>query len=342
MSARSIALALFASVAALGDCGGDTIRVAENGAPAREVEYDAAGAIVVRDCGDEYEASSYTGFSSGTELFLLGIHSNDRGEVVVDDARASPHILAVSAYKAAHWRIAAAPGSGLIRVLLNGYQPQTAEVPAGVELTDLSGETSLGMYGFAWPPAAGGSNTQVLVGAVQALAGVRLSAFGGCYNASDFRIGEGRAGETGCEGAQGIGTSVESVCDPGGGVVTTSAILCEDALASCREHARLDPGLNRSCRWNSRVIFEQEVTPGACAGVKPDYPCLWAEGEGPYQAIDCASGQTLEDERGLTCDEAFRRCIVKANITYDRAVACTWADRSLVGIAFGLYGCPPP
>lgn len=348
MRARPIVLALLAAGAAPGACGGDTVQLAENGTPAKRPEpppteqaetgRDAAGAIVVHDCGSE--VSTYAGFSSGTELFLLGIHSNDQGEAFVNDSRSSPHVLAVSAFEATHWRIEAAPGSGLLRVLLSGYDPQTAEVPPGVELTDLSGEASLGMYGYAWPPAEGGENTQTLVGAVQALSGVRLSAFGGCYDASRFSVREGRAGETGCEGAQGVGTNVGMFCDTGQSFIITAGMLCEDAIANCQKNAQANPGLSLACQWNDRRIFQQELNPGACSGVESDSPCRGAEGEGPYLALDCDSGQTIQEDSGLTCDEAFRECFARAAASPAGVVSCTWADRALDAPSAGLNGCP--
>lgn len=351
MRARPIALALLAAAAAPGACGGDTVRVAENGAPAEQPESpptepaetgrDGAGAIVVHDCGDGYRVSTHAGFSSGTELFLLGTHSNDEGEAFVRDSRASPHILAVSALEATHWRIEAAPGSGLLRVLLGGYDPQTAEVPPGVELTDVSGEASLGMYGYAWPPAEGGETTQALVGAVQALSGVRLSAFGGCYDAGGFSVREGWAGETGCEGAQGVGTNVGMFCDTDQPFIITAGLLCEDAIANCKKNAEANPGLSLACQLNDRLVFQQEVTPGACSGVASEYPCQGAEGEGPYLAVDCDSGQTIQEGSGLTCDEAFRECIARAAASPAGVVSCTWAARTLEAPTVGLSGCPP-
>ncbi|HEU4411950.1 MAG TPA: hypothetical protein VFS43_42305 [Polyangiaceae bacterium] len=337
-------LAAAVAMASAGACGaGATVEVAENGAPPSRAETDATGALVVHDCGPttSSKVSTYAGTSSGTELLLLGIYSSYEGRAVVLDTRAAPHVLAVSSFQATRWVVETGAGSGLERVIVNGYDEQAIEVPPGVEVTNLSGEASLGMYGFVWPPAQGGEETSRLVGAVQALAGVRLSAFAGCQEASSFSVVDGPAGDRGCAGASGFGRYAAALCPTQLAQVITPDILCEDALAQCRRLAGDNPDRGVTCTWNDRTIFQLEKNPGDCAGVVPFHACAGAEGAAPFVATHCASGALVDGDDGqLSCDDAYRRCVRATATSLDGPVACTWGDRRFFAPEVDAADCP--
>jgi hypothetical protein len=138
----------------------------------------------------QFEAEEIT----ETELHVIGVYaaSEDEGtaEATVEVDRPADVVLVLSSYRAVNWTVTAVPFANVERVILNGYQAQTAAVPDGVEVENHSG---LGAYivpgAYEWP-GAGLFDTQALVAAVEDSTDLALATFHGCYHGSRFTLGE--------------------------------------------------------------------------------------------------------------------------------------------------------
>ncbi|MDC3956683.1 hypothetical protein [Polyangium jinanense] len=241
----------------------------------------------------------------GSELHLIGIyesHGNHGGGVHPPGAasvhveRQSSSILVLSSYEPVHWTVTAAEGVTLEKVILNGYHDQTADVPAGVAVEIHDGpDGSLGAYGYAWPHAEGGSDTQTLVAAVENLTGRALTSFHGCYQATHFtlhddlqadsscaieqgytqtsHVAEGMLecddepeGADSCAGKEAPGVYDFKFCWDQGGSMHTPDSSCEEALDNCLLNSPLNPDRSVICRFDGEVVHLREVVPGDCDG----------------------------------------------------------------------------
>jgi hypothetical protein len=135
-------------------------------------------------------------FSSacGSDLVALGINTTDpangnnsEGTTLVHVTRHGHTTLGLSAYEPTHWIVDAGPGAIVDRVFAYGYYPPRVDAPAGAVVT-VSGEQMGGAS--QWPFDDGGDDTQGYVARLQHDAGAPLAAFGGCYAATSFTVGD--------------------------------------------------------------------------------------------------------------------------------------------------------
>jgi hypothetical protein len=296
------------------------------------------GTIVrVNDCdaGAGYEINSYEGTSSGDDLLAIGVYDAG-GEAVVRDTRATPHDLALSVYEATHWRIEAAPGSGLRRVLVSGFNPQTVDAPPGVEVVDLNAGRSRRLPTiFSFAPD-GYSDPGDLVRAAQAATGGLLTAFTGCYDASDFSVNDGPgAGQPhpfdpcAAEGAPRTATAVGSDCASGREALPSAELSCEGARAACRQHAERNPGQSVSCTWDGQIVYEREAAVGACTDPGLPDACVGTQGEGSYVMSLCRTDGGYLFTQGISCSEAYDNCLLNADANPEESITCVWNDQTL-------------
>lgn len=238
----------------------------------------------------------------GPELHLIGVyetHSNHgggnhpTGAGTVHIERQGSMILGLSSYEPVDWTVTAAPGVVIEKVILNGYHAQSAVVPAGVPV-EIHDEHGFGHYAYAWPSSEGGSDTAATVASFEAAAGRAMTSFHGCYNASSFVLNndlsvtsdcavdqgyedtgfvdpETLSGACGgedpsdpCAGATGTALYTAYYCDSVGPMIITEDIACDSALLNCQYNISQNPTLSITCEWNGQMIFENELSPGAC------------------------------------------------------------------------------
>jgi hypothetical protein len=157
-----------------------------------DVVTPAPSAPITAVCG-EGAVSTFTS-PCGGGLVALGMYTTDSGNSNHSEGTTQVHVtrrghvtLGLSAYEPTHWIIDAAPGAIVDRVIAFGYYPARIDAPTGTVLT-ISNQPI--PYGYQWPFADGGSDTQAYVAALEQAAAAPLAMFGGCYATTEFTIGE--------------------------------------------------------------------------------------------------------------------------------------------------------
>ena len=139
-----------------------------------------------------YEAPAEPG---AAQLHVIGVLGPDESSgqgnhIKVHVTRAGTTILVLSSDQNAAWEVTAAPGATLERVILNGYDRQTATVPDGVPLNVFSKEDNNQFLGspraFQWPS----HHATDLVNAAEEITGETLTSFRGCGEGTSFQIDE--------------------------------------------------------------------------------------------------------------------------------------------------------
>jgi hypothetical protein len=152
--------------------------------------------VVTQACGSGM-ASSYDAPQTCTrELHVIGVYeasSNHTGpapsKVDVDLPGRGPVVLALSGYEAVSWTVTATSGTTLEAIVLTGGKQQTVVAPSGVRVNDYSGPTgSIRTYAYAYPSAAGGSDTAAHLAALEATTGLPPTSFHGCYQGTAFTL----------------------------------------------------------------------------------------------------------------------------------------------------------
>ncbi|AKT42625.1 hypothetical protein [Chondromyces crocatus] len=145
--------------------------------------------------------------SCGPELHLLSVyesHGNHgwnhhpEGEASVHVERQGPVVLALSSYEPVYWKVTAAPGVTLEKVILNGYHDQRADVPPGVPVEIYDADQMLAACAYQWPGDDQGCDTQGLVSALESVAGRSLTSFHGCYQANTFVLHDDIGASSSC------------------------------------------------------------------------------------------------------------------------------------------------
>lgn len=160
--------------------------------------------LTVRNCdvAGGYSVSTYARPEpGGPELLVLGIYEIRRGALWPDDAvegkaavrvrRTTPHVLVLSSHEPVAWTIRASPGARIERVVLDGVGRQRVRgVPRGVPVVERSGQDALSGSAYEWPGEDGGTRRLVL--GLRELTSREVTAFAGCYSASEFTVEDGR------------------------------------------------------------------------------------------------------------------------------------------------------
>lgn len=103
------------------------------------------------------------------------------GDASVVIERPGEHILVLSAYVATNWHVRLATGATVRAVELLGYDPQTVDL-GSVPVTRGTA------CGYSYPYNGGGCDTNQLLALAEAQAGVGLTTFHGCYQASSWTL----------------------------------------------------------------------------------------------------------------------------------------------------------
>lgn len=124
------------------------------------------------------------------ELHIIGVYQATDNVLTINIDRADiPLTLVLSAYEPVKFTLVLAPGVLLEHVILNGYNPHSVEGQGDAMVTDLSDNFDyIVACGYFWPDNDGGCDTPGLVAGAEALTGLQLAAFVGCYEGSSFTI----------------------------------------------------------------------------------------------------------------------------------------------------------
>jgi len=135
------------------------------------------------------------------ELHILSIYETSSNHSTTGDAsvridRPGSHVLVLSAYEATSWHVALGAGAAIRSVLLVGYEDQTVDL-ANVPVTHAAG------CGYSYPYNGGGCDTNALFSTVQSRAGVGVTTFHGCYQASQWTLRADGTATSNCNTAAG-------------------------------------------------------------------------------------------------------------------------------------------
>jgi hypothetical protein len=131
--------------------------------------------------------------AQSAELRIFAIHEatstlgdaagRARGEAAVHVDRGVRTVLVLSAHESTHWTVTA--DSGLEKVILDGRNAQSATVPAGVVVENLSGDDALAACGYADEDDC---RTADLVLGAERLTGLSMTGFVGCRLGNEFGL----------------------------------------------------------------------------------------------------------------------------------------------------------
>ena len=124
------------------------------------------------------------------ELHIIGVYQATDNVLTVNVNRADiPLTLVLSAYEPVKFTLVLAPGVLLEHVILNGYNPHSVEGQGDAMVTDLSDNFDyIVACAYFWPDKDDGCETPGLVAGAEALTGLQLAAFVGCYEGNSFTI----------------------------------------------------------------------------------------------------------------------------------------------------------
>jgi hypothetical protein len=213
-----------------------------------------------------------------------------------------PMILALSAYEPTHWIVTADPDALIERIILVGYALQTATAPAGVPVESHSfegGEVDLAAYaGYSWPYNGQGNDTSLLISeVVEPFAGRALTAFAGCYEASDFTVNGCDCPELSCAAPEAL--VVE--CGESGGTAAA-----DPAIAAWLAGATAE-----GCGEVTTTNDAPEVFPASCAGDPIPTVVTFTATDADGNTATCNSTVTVLDTAPPV-------------VTLDQTAACLW------------------
>ncbi len=110
------------------------------------------------------------------------------GRATVEWSIPGSNVLVVSAYESTEWVIDVVGDGELAEVIAVGYEAQYVVAPSGVQTqtSDYESGDEISACGYALPGDGGGCEGEDLVAAAEALTGLTLHAFDGCYYGSSF------------------------------------------------------------------------------------------------------------------------------------------------------------
>jgi hypothetical protein len=153
---------------------------------------DGGNASGVHGCEDTYVHYEH-GASAGTQLHVIGIYEAAQsaggraaGNVDIRVTRPGSSVLLLSSYEPVHWNILVGPDSFVERVILSGFYAQSVTAPEGTKIDSyvIDEDGNWLGYGFTWPSY----DSFDLVDKAQALTGLDLTSFRGCYYGASFDI----------------------------------------------------------------------------------------------------------------------------------------------------------
>ncbi len=154
---------------------------------------DGGNSDGIHACADDYAHYEH-GEAGGAQLHVVGVYEaanatgTDRreGKVNVRVTRSGPSVLVLSSYEPTFWNVIVEPGASVERIILSGYYAQSVSAPEGTIIDSYAyeeGGSYIG-FGYSWPSY----DTREVVETAQALTGLSLTSFRGCYSGASFQI----------------------------------------------------------------------------------------------------------------------------------------------------------
>jgi hypothetical protein len=186
----------------------------------------------------------------GEELHVVGIYEPEEDlDPSIHISRPGAHILVLSAYHQTNWVVTVDEDVVLEKVIVSGYEPQSVQVPDGVEveLYDYQEQDNQPFdYAYRWSQAWNLGDPEGLVGTVENMTGRRLTTFNGCYRLTSYELGSDLSADVVCGEAASSHTNVpecgDSVPDPEPLPQVTPPIPDEDLDAWCWTVSPVDDG----------------------------------------------------------------------------------------------------
>lgn len=124
------------------------------------------------------------------ELHIVGVYQATNNAITVTVDRVDiPLTLVLSSYEPVTFTLVLAPGVLLEHVILNGYNPHSVQGQGAAMVTDLSGNFDyFAACAYVWPDDDQGCDTPGIVAGAEALTGLGLTTFVGCYEGISFTI----------------------------------------------------------------------------------------------------------------------------------------------------------
>jgi len=148
------------------------------------------------------------------EVHVLSVYETSSDHAVTGSAsvtieRPGQHVLVLSSYEATSWHVTLGANVRISAVQLIGYEAQTVDLP-NVPVTHGTG------CGYSYPYNGGGCDTNALFAQIEAKAGVGITTFHGCYQASQWTLHADGTAASNCNTAAGYHVS-EVIAKCGGG-----------------------------------------------------------------------------------------------------------------------------
>lgn len=126
------------------------------------------------------------------ELHIVAMYQATANAATVTISRTGvPLTLFLSSYEPVAFTLVVAPGVQLEHVILDGYNMHTIQGQGPAMVTDISGNFGDPHWvacGYFWPMNDGGCDTPGNVAAAEALTGLQLTTFAGCYEGISFTL----------------------------------------------------------------------------------------------------------------------------------------------------------
>ena len=139
------------------------------------------------------------------EVHVIGIYETSSDHTRTGDAhvtidRPGSHVLVLSAYEPTNWHVRLAAGATVRAVQLFGFGAQTVDLPGVLPGVAVMHGTACG---YSYPYNGGGCDTNQLLTLAKTQAGVDITSFHGCYQATDWTLRADGTATSNCNTAAG-------------------------------------------------------------------------------------------------------------------------------------------
>jgi hypothetical protein len=298
------------------------------------------------------------------EMHIFGLdHGDADGHAAVHVERRGPSVVVLSSRAPLAWTVTAAPGARIVKVLVDGFEPSTVSVPAGVPVENTTGHLDYRVaYAYTWPEGID-SSTIELVRASQRATGQRVTSFVGCVSGSQITLHDDLSASTDCTVAPSLHADPDSLtlCRTGatsdlfGGVpgaacgdqpltvpllgydcktedyvVLDAEGSCQELVEICARYANENPHASVRCLYGGSAVFLREVTPGDCGlPSPPGGGCEGKQGLGHFSYDHCVAPFVADQAWDIRCTDALDRCF-RARLSMPNAsTECFWNEAPL-------------
>lgn len=126
------------------------------------------------------------------ELHIVGVYQATGNALTVHVNRTGvPLTLVLASYEPVAFTLVLAPGAMLEHVILNGYNLHSVQGQGAATVTNISamfGDPFWEACGYYWPMNDQGCNTPMLAADAEAMTGLTLTSFAGCYEGGSFTL----------------------------------------------------------------------------------------------------------------------------------------------------------